>query len=105
MKIDFEGKQADPDEMPHFVAFHLGLHCLQKYPFRGFQSAKGYVKVNWGHNWIQNREYKGQLMRFFYLSHMLKVIGINKKFERKIVNIFLPISLNISFGCSKEPSQ
>ena len=21
----------DPDEMPHYVAFHLGLHCLQKY--------------------------------------------------------------------------
>ena len=22
----------DPDEMPLYVAFHLGLHCLQKYP-------------------------------------------------------------------------
>ena len=22
---------ADPDEMPHPVAFHQGLHCLQKY--------------------------------------------------------------------------
>ena len=20
--------RADPDEMPHYVAFHLGLHCL-----------------------------------------------------------------------------
>ena len=27
---------ADPDEMPHFVAFHLGLHCLPKSTFRGF---------------------------------------------------------------------
>ena len=27
----------DPDEMLHFAAFHLALHCLQKYPFRGFQ--------------------------------------------------------------------
>ena len=26
-----------------------------------------------------------------------------KIFERKIVNIFLPISFNISFGCLKEP--
>ena len=26
-------------------------------------------------------------------------------FERKIVNIFLPISFNKCFGCSKEPSQ
>ena len=21
----------DPDEMPHFAAFHLGLHCLLRY--------------------------------------------------------------------------
>ena len=27
----------DPDEMQHYAAFHLGLHCLTKYPFRGFQ--------------------------------------------------------------------
>ena len=26
-------KSVDPDEMPHSVAFHLGLHCLQNYPF------------------------------------------------------------------------
>ena len=25
-----------PDEMQHGAAFHLGLHCLQKYSFRGF---------------------------------------------------------------------
>ena len=23
----------DPDEMLHFAAFHLGLHCLPQYPF------------------------------------------------------------------------
>ena len=36
-----------------------------------------------------------------------EVIGldINKIFELKIVNIFLPIICNISFGCSKEPSH
>ena len=27
----------DPDEMQHYAAFHLGLHCLPTYPFRGFQ--------------------------------------------------------------------
>ena len=27
---------ADPDEMQHDTAFHLGLHCLQKYQLRGF---------------------------------------------------------------------
>ena len=26
--------RADPDEMPLYAAFHLGLHCLPKYPFR-----------------------------------------------------------------------
>ena len=27
----------DPDQMQHYAAFHLGLHCLQKYSFRGFR--------------------------------------------------------------------
>ena len=31
----------DPDEMQQYAAFHLGLHCLQKYPFRGFQYTMG----------------------------------------------------------------
>ena len=26
----------DTDEMQHGAAFHQGLHCLPKYPFRGF---------------------------------------------------------------------
>ena len=26
----------DPAEMQHYAAFHLGIHCLQKYSFRGF---------------------------------------------------------------------
>ena len=31
MKIVFVlANVADPDEMPHYVAFHLGLHCLSK---------------------------------------------------------------------------
>ena len=30
-----------PDEILHSVVFHLGLHYLQKYLFRGFQSTKG----------------------------------------------------------------
>ena len=32
---------ADRDEMQHDAAFHLGLHCLPKYLFRGFQYTKG----------------------------------------------------------------
>ena len=33
-----------PDEMPHYAAFHLGLNCLTKYQFRGFQYTKGLSK-------------------------------------------------------------
>ena len=33
----------------------------------------------------------------------MRNIKINKNFEHKIVNTFLPISFNICFGCSKEP--
>ena len=35
----------------------------------------------------------------------LNVVQLNKSFERKIVNILLPITFNIYFGCSKEPSH
>ena len=31
---------AEPGEMPHYTAFHLGLHYLPKYPFAGFQNEK-----------------------------------------------------------------
>ena len=31
----------NPDEMQHYAAFHLGLHCLQKYSFRDFPNSKG----------------------------------------------------------------
>ena len=30
----------DPDEMQHNAAFHLGLHCMQKYLFSGFPNTK-----------------------------------------------------------------
>ena len=32
-------------------------------------------------------------------------VKISKSFRHTIVNIFLPISLTICFGCSKEPSH
>ena len=32
---------ADPGEMQPYAAFHLDLHCLPKYLFRGFQNTKG----------------------------------------------------------------
>ena len=32
---------ADPDEMPPYASFHLGLHCLPKYLFTSIQNDKG----------------------------------------------------------------
>ena len=41
LKINFVlANSVDPDEMLHYPAFHLGLHCLPKYPFRSFESTK-----------------------------------------------------------------
>ena len=41
LKIDFVlANSADPDEMLYSAAFPLGIHWLQKYLFRGFQSTK-----------------------------------------------------------------
>ena len=37
----------DPDEMQHYAAFYLGLHCLPKYPFIGvssIQRVKQYIE-------------------------------------------------------------
>ena len=34
-------KSSDPDEMLHSAIFHLGLHCLLKYLFKGIQYKKG----------------------------------------------------------------
>ena len=37
----------DPDEMQHNAAFHQGLHCLQKYSFKGFSNTKGQFFACW----------------------------------------------------------
>ena len=44
----------DPDEMQHNAAFHLGLHCLHKYSFRGFTEYKG-LRKNLGVQWLSGR--------------------------------------------------
>ena len=57
---------AGSDEMPHFVAFHLGLNFMPKYSFRGFKKTKGYRLISAIHsssliyvqvsNWYSNVE-------------------------------------------------
>ena len=45
LKINFVmANSVDPDEMPPYAAFHLGLlNCLPLYLLRGFQSSKGSI--------------------------------------------------------------
>ena len=33
-------KIADPKQILHYAALHLGLHCFPKYPFMGFWSKR-----------------------------------------------------------------
>ena len=45
-------------------------------------------------------------LAFNFAVPFASIIGLDKQnFEREIVNIFLPVSLNICFGCLKEPSH
>ena len=41
LKIDLIlANSADHDEMPHHAAFHLGIRCLQNYPFTGLRAER-----------------------------------------------------------------
>ena len=40
-----------------------------------------------------------------YVTDACTMVWINKKNQRKIVNVFLPKIFSICFGCSKEPSH
>ena len=44
---------ADPDEMTHRVAFHLGLLCSIKYAISGFWYTKGIQRLNISFIWVQ----------------------------------------------------
>ena len=48
LKIDYVlANSADPNEMPHIAAFHLGLNCLQKYSFKEEPANKGLISTFW----------------------------------------------------------
>ena len=64
---------ADPDEMQHYAAFHLGFHCLLN-SFRGVLYTKGYsmTKINLAYhtNPLKMVE-KGKTDSLFHISHFL----------------------------------
>ena len=54
LNMDFViANSADPDEMTHHVAFHLGLPCSMKYPIRGFEYTKGIQRFIISYIWVQ----------------------------------------------------
>ena len=38
------------------------------------------------------------------IQRLVLITGLETKFQREIVNIYLPHNFSICFGCSKEPS-
>ena len=55
--------------MKHYAAFHLSLHCLPKYPLRGFQ----YTKVNAACNFDVQMS-SGTKSSFFLCMPVAKVL-------------------------------
>ena len=75
--------------MPPYAAFHLGFHCLTKYPFRdflpGFLSTKGYTL------YTEDNSANRQMTGAYYLY--LPITG-NVKTLRGLKAIFRLILLN-----------
>ena len=40
LKLVVKENNVNPDEMPHYEAFHLGFHCKSKYVFRSRYSTQ-----------------------------------------------------------------
>ena len=65
--------------MPHYMAFHLGLHCFQKYTLMGF------ILYNFSRYWV-----KLSWIEICVIHYREKYRGFKQNCKRKIVNIFLP---------------
>ena len=83
----------DPDQDQQNVGPDLDPNCLalSRYSCMNF-SKKLILK--------KNQHEKLPIMPVFNSQ-----VKMYKNFQRKIVNIFLPINFNLCFGCSKEPSH
>ena len=67
LQIDFVSVNlADLDEMPLYAAFHLGLHCLPKYPFRDFWSIRPTLKNCWFAVYGPRKLEVGRSVGFFF---------------------------------------
>ena len=55
--------------------------------------------------WLRNKKDNFQLRPFILGPGKVEIYLYRPNFQRKTVNIFISISLNICFGCSKELSH
>ena len=85
----------DPDHAQHFVRPDIGANYLLKL---SVDDTCRY-RVKW--LWTRHRCF---FILFSYPS-VKQVYHRSRHVQRKIVNIFLPININICFGCSKEASH
>ena len=64
MKISFIlANSADPDEISHSVAFHLGFHCLLQYIFRHFQYTDMYALCGLSNIFFDQSQKEGTELR------------------------------------------
>ena len=65
----------DPDQMPHYVASDLGLHCLPMYPLLGFPDNNGLIfLLTYNFNAISEKVHfiKNARVNFDFTSSVIK---------------------------------
>ena len=65
---------ADSDEMQHYAAFCLGLHCLPKFSFRGFQYTKVNVSINAKQVYFRDIKYLRHCELFIFSASAVQCI-------------------------------
>ena len=76
---------ADPGEMTHRVAFHLGLPCSIKYPIRGFWYTKGIQRLNISYIRVQKLPCftTDQIHYRFYCGRLSPFLSNDERFYRR----------------------
>ena len=94
--------------MLHYAAFHLGLHCLSKYPFRGFQCTKDKIRFYWNIGGksvcssYQASRYESVIVNYFsYFSAKTNVVGTLLSTQTIIFMFKLMGKKRITILCSK----
>ena len=80
LNIDFVfPNSADPDKIPHYAAFHLGLHCLLKYTYLWVSGLQWVIAI--------------------YADMPLCETGIQKIEEIKFIKIEYPVFWYCNWNC------